>query len=151
MPETFLILLAAGILLAAATANPFLVTLNWLRLAGILALAMSGLSLYFLLTRDGGASASPAFFQRLQVGQVIATIVLTLGQLAFVQVARRHAQRAFAAIGFVVGILAGTALLHDMMLVRGSAVNYPPKLFAMMLQFIASAGIAAMCWLSLMD
>lgn len=150
MPETFLILLAAGILLAAAISDPKQVTLHWLRLAGILALAMGGLSLYFLLSR-GAVSDAPEFFQRLQLAQVIATLALTLGQLAFVQIAWRKTQRAFAAAGFVVGALAGTALLHDMMIIRGSAMNFPPKLLAMTIQTIACMGAAAICGIGLMD
>jgi len=150
MPETFLILLAAGILLAAAISDPKQVTLHWLRLAGILSLAMGGLSLYFLLSR-GVVSDAPVFFQRLQIGQVVATLVLTLAQLAFVQIAWRKTQRTFAALGFMIGILAGTALLHDMMLIRGSAMNFPPKLLAMAIQAIACIGVAAMCGIGLMD
>lgn len=150
MPETFLILLSAGILLAAAIASPAQVTLRWLRLAGILALSMAGLSIYFLLTRDESSNAS-AFFHRLQMGQVLATVVLTLGQLAFVQMAWVRTQRAFASAACIVGILAGTALLHDMMLVRGSAMNFPPKMLAIALQGASCAGIAAMCGLALMD
>lgn len=150
MPETFLILLSAGMMLAATVSSPKQVTLQWLRLAGILALAMAGLCLYFLLTRDG-ASDAPIFFQRLQIAQVVATIILILGQLAFVQITWTRAGRYFAAAGFVAGVLAGTALLHDMMLIRGSAMNFPPKMLAMILQFASCAGIAAMCGLALMD
>jgi hypothetical protein len=150
MPETFLILLAAGIMLAAAAPNPFHVTLHWLRLAGILALSMTGLSLYFLLTRDVRAD-TPIFFQRLQIGQAIVTAGLILAQLAFAQTGWRRAQRAAALGAFVVGVLAGSAMLHDMMIVRGSAMNFPPKSLAMLLQTLASAGIAALCGLALMD
>lgn len=150
MPETFLVLLAAGILLAAGVSDVRDVTLRWLRLAGILALTMSGLSLYFLLTRDPAPGGS-VLFRRVQVIQAAATIALTLGQLAFVQIAWRRAQRVFAVAGFVTGVLAGTALLHDMMILRGSASNFPPRTFAITLQFLAALGVAAATGVVLMD
>src|SRR5215211_1189339 len=66
MPEAFLILFAGGIILAAAVSDPRDVTLNWLRLCGILSLAMIGLSAFFLFRReaapDGAAGATTAVF-----------------------------------------------------------------------------------------
>ena len=56
MPETFLILLAGGIMLAAAVSRASQVTLNWLRLCGILALAMSGVGLFFYFSRHGSVA-----------------------------------------------------------------------------------------------
>ena len=51
MPETFLILLAGGVMLAAAVPDPATVTLHWLRLSGIIALCMCGLGVFFYLRR----------------------------------------------------------------------------------------------------
>src|SRR5687767_15788227 len=95
MPETFLILLAGGVLLAAAVSDPAQVTLQWLRLAGIIALSLAALSLYFWLTRESVADTA-AFFRKVQAGLVAATFACVLGQLALVQVAWRRTQRAFA-------------------------------------------------------
>ena len=47
MTEAFLVLLAGGVMLAAFISDPREVTVNWLRLAGIVALAMSGLAIVF--------------------------------------------------------------------------------------------------------
>ena len=52
MTETFLVLLAGGVMLAAAISDPREVTVNWLRLAGIIALALTSLSLYFYSRRS---------------------------------------------------------------------------------------------------
>src|SRR4051812_39601322 len=103
VPETFLILLAGGILLAAAVSGPRSVTLAWLRLAGILAMCMASLSAFFLVRRGGPREAG-------QMAAVGGTVAAILGQLAFVQVARRGAQRAFAAAGFAVAVAAAVAL-----------------------------------------
>src|SRR2546423_1128201 len=102
MPETFLILLAGGVMLAAAVSDPRAVTLHWLRLGGILALCMGGLGAFFYVQR-GPAPDVPALYRRVQVGLVVATIVCVLGQLAFVQVERRGAQRGLAGGGVVGG------------------------------------------------
>ena len=47
MTEAFLVLLAGGVMLAAVISDPKQVTVNWLRLAGIIALAMGALSSSF--------------------------------------------------------------------------------------------------------
>src|SRR5437763_9603473 len=52
MAEAFLVLLAAGVMMAAVISDPKQVTVNWLRLAGIIALAMTALSVYFFSRRD---------------------------------------------------------------------------------------------------
>src|SRR5687768_15303698 len=133
MVEAFLMLLAGGVLLAAAVSDPTQVTLNWLRLAGIIALSVAGLSLYFWLTREN-AVETPVVFRSVHRGLVIATFTCIVGQLAFVQVARRRTQRACAFAGFVVAVFAGANLIHDVMIVRGSAVNFQPKTLSLTLQ-----------------
>jgi len=154
MPETFLILLAGGVMLAAAVSDPRQVTLQWLRLAGILALCMAGLCVYFYATRDE-ATDTPAFFRRVQVGLLIATGAAILGQLAFAQVAMRRTQRLLAAAAFVLAVLAGSNLLHDAMLVREAAsgvkLDLPPKPATLAIQALACAGVSAMVGLALMD
>jgi hypothetical protein len=128
MPESFLILLAGGIMLAAAISDPQQVTLNWLRLCGILALAMAGLSMFFLYRRSEPAAA----------GVWVANACLfaaIIGQLAFVQVAYRRAQQAFAWLAVFIAVKVGA--------------DYTP---ADRIVACASAlGIAAMTGLALMD
>src|SRR6476469_6861811 len=108
MPESFLILLAGGIMLAAAVSDPREVTLNWLRLAGILALSMGGLGAFFFVRRD--ELKPPA-----QWAAVAVTLAAVLGQLAFVQVASRGVQRVLAAVAFAGAVVAGVVLFpgHD--------------------------------------
>lgn len=152
MPETFLILLAGGVMAAAAVSDPKLVTLHWLRLAGIVALVMAGLGLcfYFVFPAETEALTTPRY-ERVQVGLLLATGVAILGQLAFVQVAWRRTQRGLALAAFVLAVLAGANLLHEMAIVRGSADNFPPKGLGIGLQTITCAGVALMCGLGLMD
>jgi hypothetical protein len=149
MPETFLILFAGGVLLAGAVSNPREVTLQWLRLGGIIALALSGVGLFFyFLSRE--AVELPQFFRRIQWGLLAAFIVAILAQLAFVQMAWRGTQRVFAVAGFVLAVLAGANLVHEMMIERGTAGHFEPKGLDLMIQAAACAGIAAMTGLVLM-
>ena len=151
MPETFLILLAGGIILAAAVSSPAQVTLNWLRLCGILALVMAALSLFFYFTRDAHPAQLSPRMRNIQVGLLIASVILILGQLAFVQVAWRRTQRAFAAAAFVLAVMAGVNVLHGLMAADGLAARFPPKWFSVSLQAWSCAGAAAMTGLALMD
>ncbi|HYO10286.1 MAG TPA: hypothetical protein VER17_15060 [Tepidisphaeraceae bacterium] len=131
MAETFLILLAGGILLAAAVSDPNQVTLQWLRLCGILALVMAGLAGFFLSRREGGADA-PA------VVATVATAAFILGQLAFAQVDHRRTQRALAMASFAAAVVAGARILR-----AGGAVSGAS---------LASAlGVATVSGLALMD
>src|SRR5436305_6260026 len=74
MLEAFLILLAGGVMLAAAVSDPKAVTLHWLRLAGIIALAVAGIATYWFVSRDLHL-ASSAVFRNTQVGLVIAVLL----------------------------------------------------------------------------
>src|SRR5688500_11806702 len=150
MAETFLILFAGGVLLAAAVPRPEDVTLHWLRLAGIIALCLCGLAAFFYLRR-GHVVDVPPFYRRMLVGLIAGTAGCVLGQLAFAQTARRSAQRVLAGAGFVVAVLAGANLLHELMIVRGTAVRFAPKPLAVGLQTLSCAGVAAMTGLVLMD
>jgi hypothetical protein len=150
MSETFLILLAGGIMLAAVVSDPREVTLQWLRLGGILALSTVGLGVFFYVRRETVADV-PAFYGRVQVGLVVATVLCVLGQLAFVQVARRGVQRFFAAAAFVCAVQAGANLLHEAMVARGTAVRFSPKALAVALQTLSCAGVGATTGLALMD
>src|SRR6187402_2156944 len=79
VPETFLILLAGGIMLAAGVSDPKQVTLQWLRLCGIIALSVAGVGMFFLWRRT-----PPAGSLMWIVHGVLAVVIL--GQLGFVQV-----------------------------------------------------------------
>jgi hypothetical protein len=149
MSETFLILLAGGVMLAAAVPKPADVTLQWLRLAGIIALCMFGLGLFFYLKRE--PADVPLFFRRVQVGLLVATAGGILAQLAFAQVDRRRAQRWAAAAAFVLAVLGAVNVLHESMVVRGTAVRFPPKALAVAIQTVSCAGVAAVTGLGLMD
>jgi hypothetical protein len=151
MAETFFILLAGGVMLAAAVSDPKEVTLQWLRLAGIIALTMCGLAGAFYAFDQRDTSNPWPLLHRVQVGLFVATALLVLAQLGFVQVARRRTQGVFAALAFVVAVLAGCNVLHEMMAGQGTAVRFPPKVLSMALQTFACAGVAAMTGLALMD
>ncbi len=97
MPDTFLILLAGGIMLAAGICDPKAVTLNYLRLAGILALCAAGLSFFFLFK-------GPEAADHRAVLMTIAVIIAALAQLATVQIGWRTPQRAFALISLVLSL-----------------------------------------------
>ena len=150
MAETFLILFAGGVLLAAAVPRPAEVTLNWLRLAGIIALCLCGLAAFFYLRRPAVADV-PAFYRRMQVGLIAAAVACVLAQLALAQTGRRRSQRVVALLGFLVAVLAGSNLLHELMVARGTALLFAPKPLAVGLQTLSCAGVAAMTGLALMD
>src|SRR5256885_942383 len=79
MPETFLILLAGGVMLAAVVSDPRQVTLNWLRLCGILALCFAGLGIYFALR--------PSPLERVGIAPFATLVAFILAQLGFTQLA----------------------------------------------------------------
>src|SRR4051794_27699336 len=110
MTEVFLILFAGGVLLAAAIEDPNQVTLQWLRLAGIIALTLTGVAFFFLLARQPAAPDHRT--QRLIA--FTATAAAILGQLATVQVAGKKSQRLFAAIAFVLATCAGFIAVSDL-------------------------------------
>src|SRR5687767_2860082 len=120
MPESFLILLAGGVLLAAAVPNPRHVTVHWLRLAGILALAFAGVAVFFVMRREPSGDAS-VLYRRIQSGMLAATVVLILAHLAFVQTLFLRTQRVVAALAFVLAVMVGAGLLHALVLHIGIA------------------------------
>jgi len=138
-------------MLAAAFSSPAQVTLNWLRLCGILALVMAAVGLFFYFARDAHPAQLAPRMRQVQVGLLVSIVIFILAQLAFVQVAMGRTQRVMAAGAFVVAVLAGANLLHEMMIPIGTAMRYPPKLWAMVIQTLAVAGIAAVSGAALMD
>src|SRR5688572_32821164 len=145
MTETFLILLAGGVMLAAAVSHPRHVTVHWLRLAGILALAFAGIAVFFVMRREMPVEGT-VLYRRIQAGMLVATIVLILAQLAFVQMLFLRTQRVVAALAFVLAVMVGAGLLHALFPRIGIA-----KPQAVTLQTVACAGVAAMTGLALMD
>jgi hypothetical protein len=150
MTETFLILLAAGVMLAAAVSSSKEVTLHWLRLAGIIALAVGALALFFFLRRELAPGVTAAYRRR-QLGLALAVIGLILAQLAFVQSRLAVVGRIFSWLAFVAGVMSGSGLLHELMLARGTAVTFPSKLLSIALQTLSCAGVAAVVGLALME
>jgi hypothetical protein len=135
--ETFLILLAGGIMLAAAVSDPQQVTLLWLRLCGILALAMAGLSAFFLLRE-----AHPG---RDMIAFTCAATLAILAQLAFAQLAWRRTQQWLSFLAFFFAVAAGYQFLKPTGWQRMSAWR------GLVGPYAACIGIAAMCGLTLMD
>jgi hypothetical protein len=137
MPETFLILLAGGIMLAAGVCDPKQVTLNYLRLAGILALVMFALGTW-LAFQPPHERPPIAVFILLGIG--------ILAQLGFVQAGFRRTQRAIATSCFFVALLCGAFALSPPF-----PLNPPPMGFMDAALFGGCATIAAMVGLALMD
>ena len=138
MPETFLILLAGGIMLALAVSDPNQVTLNWLRLGGIIALAMAGLSLFFLLRR-------PEAIPTAALVRTLFTLAAILAHLAFAQLAFRRTQQVLAWVAFFYALYVGHMYLRptnwqQLNLWRGFLAPYASAL-----------GIASMTGVALMD
>jgi uncharacterized membrane protein YfcA len=132
MSESFLILLSGGITLASAVPDPKTVTLNWLRLAGIIALCIAGLSAYFWWRRG-------LDFSMPQIVCYATTAAAILAQLAFAQIGARSIQRAFAILAFLAAVYLALRLSPARM--RELPVT----------SLLALAGVSAMSGLALMD
>jgi hypothetical protein len=130
MPETFLILLCGGVLLAAAVPNPVDVTLHWLRLAGIIALCLAAASVFFYVRRETPRELAAT------IGYA-AGFAAVLVQLAFVQVAWRRTQRLFCLLAYLAAVAVGLIIL--------------PAGKRDWVSALALAGIAAMTGLAIMD
>jgi hypothetical protein len=128
MTETFLVLLAGGVMLAAVISDPKEVTVNWLRLAGIIALAMTALSVYFFSRRDTTRQSEWILF-----GIVFLSI---LGHLGGIHMPIAAIARPFALAAAVGGVVLGARLI------LGSVIP---------IALVSGAGIAAMSGLALMD
>src|SRR4051794_12540116 len=102
MSETFLVLLAAGGMLAAFISDPREVTVNWLRLAGIIALAMTALSGFFLWRREQTNEKDWLLY-----ALVFGAILLQIGGIHLPQA---RMGRPFALVAAVGGILLGERL-----------------------------------------
>jgi hypothetical protein len=128
MTETFLVLLAAGVMLAAVISDPGEVTVNWLRLAGIIALAMTALSAYFYSRRDTTIQREWILY-----GIIFFSI---LAQLGGIHLPVAAIGRPFALAAFVGGMTLGARLILG---------NATP------IALVSSGGIAAMSGIALMD
>jgi hypothetical protein len=131
MPETFLLLLCGGIMLASAIPKPRDVTLQWLRLCGIIAITMLALSAFFW-TRRIVHNPSERIYLAVEC-------VLILLQLALVQTARPVAARFAAILAALVSFPLAAQLLG-----RPELVPYGAEL-------VGCAGVAAMCGMVLME
>src|SRR4051812_20712574 len=104
MPETFLILLCGGVMLASAIPKPREVTLQWLRLCGIIAMTMLGLSCFFW-TRRGA-------MDRVELSLYVVVLLMILLQLALVQTSRPVIARAFSLLTVLLAIPLAVRLLR---------------------------------------
>jgi len=136
MPETFLILLSGGIMLAAAISDPRAVILRWLRLAGIIALSMAALAVFFRLRRDTTT--------RLTDIMLALTVLAVLAQLGFVQVAWRATQRVLSAVAAACAIATGVILLHQVLATRAAEHASTPLLTIACSLSAATSGLALM-------
>jgi hypothetical protein len=125
MPQTFLVLFAAGTLLATALSDPAQVTLRWLRLDGLVSLALVTLSAVFLFSDEPRHAALPVWMLGAFFGLIAAQLVL-------VQLARPRPARVVAFAGYLLGAALGCVLL-------------PPTPFAD-IPSLSIAYAAWMCW-----
>jgi hypothetical protein len=132
MPETFFVLLAGGVMFAAWVPRPTEVTLHWLRLAGIIALVMAGLSLFFWTRREGVSTHSQSILYPV-------VVVLILLQLTATQLSHRQLQRWAGLAAFFAAVMLGSSL----------TLRSPEHGRAMIA--VSCIGISAMLGLSLMD
>src|SRR3954468_2827841 len=128
MTEGFLVLLAGGVMLAAFISDPREVTVNWLRLAGIIALAMTALSAFFYWRRGSTIEREWVMYGIL--------LVAILGEIGGIHMPIAAIGRPFALVAAAGAVLLGAQLA----LGRTSAVG-----------LISAAGVAAMCGVALMD
>jgi hypothetical protein len=131
MPETFLLLLCGGVMLASAVPAPKSVTLQWLRLSGIIAMTMLGLSAFFWSRGEIANRQELTFY-------VIVAVLIAI-QLALVQTARAIIARIPAVLSFLLTLPLAMRLL-------GTPVNVPYGAAV-----IGCLGVAAMTGLVLME
>jgi hypothetical protein len=151
MPETFLILLGGGVLLAAAVPDPREVPPRWLQLAGTIAYAAVGSGVFFALVIRDVPRAGSAVVQRVQLGLLIATVVAVLAYAVAARVRWLRASRAVGCVACFVAVLAGSHLLHEAMVARGTSLYPGSKSTAMGLQTLACVGAAVPPGLALMN
>jgi hypothetical protein len=132
MPESFLILLSAGIMLAAAVSSAREVTLLWLRLCGIIALTVGGLACFFAYRTSSKVEPLLA-----------ATLAAIAVQLLLASLSYGRLQRIAACAAYLLAVLVGTRLL------RQAPENAPRQ--STLLLSLSALGISAMTGLALMD
>src|SRR4051812_41321451 len=136
MLVTFLVLLAGGIMLAAAIPDPRDVTLNWLRLSGILALVFSTLALVLIVSH--GLHGANSDWEPVYLTLFGLTIFLVLVQLGFAQVGWRTTQRLASAVSAVSAIASATMLWYGQSM---RVIN----------EILAFTGVASICGIALME
>ena len=147
--EALFILLAGGVWLASVLPNADGVRTTWRRFGAILSV-VSALVAAALAGLRSDLVATPPFFRRTQAVLVGMVVLLAIVHLAYNWARTSGAPRLLGIATFVVAVLAGTNLLHDAMLARGTAVAFPPKGFSMALQTLSAAGAGAVTGLALM-
>src|SRR5215211_828227 len=102
MTEAFLVLLAGGVMLAAFISDPREVTVNWLRLAGVIALAMAALAACFYCRRGGTVQREWVMFGIL--------FIAILGEIGGIHMPIVAIGRPFALVAAIGGMLLGERL-----------------------------------------
>jgi hypothetical protein len=111
-PALMLLEFIGGIALACAITNPHEVTLRWLRLAGIIALALAGVAAV-VITLGASLPTNPHNHTHIQNLTLIIVPISFLIQLITVQRAMRNTQRLAASLAFIsVVILASSAMRY---------------------------------------
>ncbi|MBC8107794.1 MAG: hypothetical protein H7Z14_14490 [Anaerolineae bacterium] len=139
MLETFLILLAGGVMLAVAISSPRDVTLQWLRLAGILGLVFFGVGISVYLRREWYRTLIDRRELLIPCAVSVGAILL---QLACAQTVRRTLQRCAAAIAVVATIATAAVVLHGLPGAQNRSIA---------IEALTCFGVAAMCGIALMD
>ena len=122
-------------MLAVVISNPREVTLQWLRLAGILALVFAGVGIALFLFRHEATGPAVTIAS-------LACVVGILMQLGFAQTAKRHLQRIAAFISTIATSALATIILNRLPGAEDRLV---------WVQVMTGFGVAAMCGIALMD
>ena len=141
--EPFLILLWGGVMLAAAVPSPRTVTLNWLRLAGIIALSCAGVGL-FVMGREIPSVSMTAW---VLCGGAAAAVML---ELAASQTGKLAATRVCAVAGGLLSIGAAYALVRPASLAAMADARVNPIGPEWLWLAVSLVGVAAMSGLVLM-
>ena len=131
MPETFLLLLCGGVMLASAIPKPRDVTLQWLRLCGVIAMTMLGLAGFFWSRRI-------IWDQRALIGLSVVAVLILL-QLALVQTAKPVLARIPSLLAAAVSVPLAVQLL-------GGPIGVPYGA-----AIVGCAGVGAMSGIVLME
>ena len=143
MAEVILILLAGGLLLGTSLPKPADIAPAWSRRLSGVAMILFGAGAVAAATLPRPAVDVPPFYRRVQTGLILATLAIALLHRLAIRFGAGWTRRIIAWTGFLVAVLAGSNLLHEAMLARGTAIALPPKALSVALQALSCLGAAA--------